>query len=123
MAQRRTTIVRGNSVWIFALLLGVAGWLITGGGATLSDPSGRALRSARRPTGSPQLVSIEPLPMMEGTECQWLPASASTSLVAAIPAGQSGESRGAGMAVPAEAAKRQPIRRIHDPYPSFSSVA
>jgi DNA-binding beta-propeller fold protein YncE len=102
----------------------MAGWLLTENqGELLSDESGRAVGSAWKPSGSAQLVSIEPLPIAEGAECQWLPASARAGLTAFSQAGQAGESRGSGMASPAEAAKRQPIRRIHDPYPSFSSIA
>src|SRR3972149_2943845 len=37
-----------------------------------------------RPTGGPQLVSVEPLPVMDGEMCEWEPASASMSLRSAF---------------------------------------
>ena len=77
----------------------------------------------RRPTGYPQLVSIEPLPPSGGKMCQWVPASASTTLAAAL---QQPSARAAiqssGLAS-AEAAKRAPVRVIRDPYSAYSSVA
>ena len=124
MAEQTSKNLRRSSALIFALLAAAAGWLLAANeGALFSDESGRAWRSVRGLAGSPQLVSIESLPIAEGAECQWVPASAGAGLVAVSQAGAVGESRGAGMASPAEAAKREPVRRIHDPYPSFSSVA
>jgi DNA-binding beta-propeller fold protein YncE len=116
MAEQTSRNLRRRPVLIFALLAAAAGWLLTANeGVLLSDDSGHA-GSVRRPAGSPQLVSIEPLPIPEGAECQWIPASAGAALSPVSQGGPTGAS-------PAEAAKRQPVRRIHDPYPSFSSVA
>ena len=74
-------------------------------------------------SGSPRLISVEPLPEMEGPMCQWVPASASMSLAAALQ-----QERIAAGAVPDEAARlaasqRKPERIIRDPYASYSSVA
>ncbi len=65
--------------------------------------------------GQERLISWERLPQLDGAMCQWVPASASISLTAALQ--QS--------AVPTreQTAERDPLRVIRDPYPSFSSVA
>lgn len=68
-----------------------------------------------RPSGQPQLVSVQPMQMEEGAECQWVPASASASLSLlqdAPPAAQR----------PVDAS-RAPVRTIHDPNPMYSSIA
>ncbi|OFW35197.1 MAG: hypothetical protein A3J28_08255 [Acidobacteria bacterium RIFCSPLOWO2_12_FULL_60_22] len=81
-----------------------------------------------RPTGYPQLVSIEPLPEMEtdGEMCQWVPASSQTRLVALLQ-----QERLAARAVSASAAdtrtsvalERPPLRVIRDSFPTYSAVA
>ena len=38
----------------------------------------------RKPAGHAQLVSYEPLPALDGEMCQWVPASASTTLAASL---------------------------------------
>ncbi len=81
----------------------------------------------RKPTGRAQLVSIQPYPEMaypemDGEMCQWVPASASSTLMAAV---QRQDSR-PGMpdeANQAEVEKRAPVRMIRDDYAAYSSVA
>jgi len=65
--------------------------------------------------GQDRLISMERLPEVDGAMCQWVPASASTTLAAALqqPSTSLGE----------PAKDRKPLRVIRDPYPSFSSVA
>jgi DNA-binding beta-propeller fold protein YncE len=65
--------------------------------------------------GQERLISWEQLPQMDGAMCQWVPASTSMSLSAALQqsAAQTRELT----------AERDPLRVIRDPYPSFSSVA
>ncbi|OFW39728.1 MAG: hypothetical protein A3J28_11330 [Acidobacteria bacterium RIFCSPLOWO2_12_FULL_60_22] len=78
----------------------------------------------RRPTGSPQLISYEKLPAMEGEMCEWVPASAGTTLVASLQQERSSARAGAGDAAQrAEIAKRKPLRMIKDSYASYSSIA
>ena len=93
----------------------------------VSNPSRRGSKPAvqllRKPTGYPQLISIEPLPETNGPECMWAPASAGSSLTAALQ--RQREDR---EALPSEAAReaasrRKPIRTIHDPYLAYSAVA
>ncbi len=81
---------------------------------------------ARRPTGSPQLISVEPLPAMDGVMCEWVPASTGTTLLAAMR--QERLSAGSGARTVAqnsgeETAPRAPLRVIRDPYSSYSAVA
>ena len=82
--------------------------------------------AGRQPTGNPQLLSIEPLPMMEGMECQWvIPAAASTPALSLF---QERVSERAKTDSPVDAATRAPfdrapIRAIRDTYPTYSAVA
>ncbi len=78
--------------WGALLLLVVAGaaWILFVGEA--KQPEWRAASQAalRKATGQPQLVSVEPLPVMDGPPpegsgpqggemCQWMPASAAAN--------------------------------------------
>jgi hypothetical protein len=68
---------RGLVVGVLLSTVGIAVALI------LTEPRVPAMHSGevRRPTGSPQLVSVEPLPAMDGEMCQWMPASARAFLL------------------------------------------
>ena len=79
----------------------------------------------RKSTGYPQLISYEPLPREEGEMCEWMPASASASLVATLR-----QERRAGRAASAEEksqpvnfSQRKPVRMIRDPYAAYSAIA
>lgn len=63
------------------------------------------------------------MPEMDGEQCVWTPASAQSTLHAALQQSRGQSAPEAGSASPADAARRSPLREIHDPYPSFSSVA
>jgi hypothetical protein len=76
-------------------------------------PSNRNFFSQTRSTSS-QLVSIDPMPLVDGNMCQWLPASSSAIQKSTANAGEA-DSR--------QSAKRIPLRVIHDPSAGFSSVA
>ena len=119
MARRHILSGKSSLISITGALFGIAAWVLT---ASLADSTGQlgAARRLGRPTGEPQLVSIEPLPVMDGDECVWTPASAQGRIeLAAL------QSRDAGAAGTAngDSSKRAPLREIHDPYPSFSSIA
>ena len=114
---------------IFAVLGALAAFLLFSG-------KGREKQSVmmeRAPTGTAQLISIEPLPPMDGEMCQWAPASATMSLRAALQQERLALlSQGVGgRAAPdtpddatrTAAAKRKPLRMIRDPYSAFASVA
>ena len=64
------------------MLLGLvlaAGWFVL---VEIERPevSGASAAALRAPTGEPQLIAIEPLPLMngemDGEMCEWVPASA-----------------------------------------------
>ena len=80
-----------------------------------AELQGASRRAQLRPTGQPQLVSVEPLLLEEGAECQWVPAS--TSLTASLFQGASPAAQR-----PVNA-NRAPVRTIHDPNPMFSAIA
>ncbi|MEE8159235.1 MAG: hypothetical protein V3T78_07700 [Dehalococcoidia bacterium] len=75
----------------------------------------------------PRLVKIEPLPVEDGEMCQWIPASASMTLVGALLQGQ--QDPRATAATRAASSNEggtppiKPVRTIRDPYASFSAVA
>ncbi|MBI4442575.1 MAG: beta-propeller fold lactonase family protein [Acidobacteria bacterium] len=120
---RRAKLPTQRLLWVLSALLGVAGWMLIGEGTELSHQSDHSWGTFWRPSGSAQLVSMEPLPMTEGAECQWVPASASSTLMAALQHGSAAEITGTGDPLSADPNKRTPLRVIHDDYPSFSSVA
>ena len=119
MRNRHSQWVGKYLIGSLTILLGAAGWVLFSNGP---DRLGRSGQTALRiPTGSPQLISVEPYPVMEGAACEWVPASASTSLMASLQPTQAAQA--AGPASREEAAKREPLRVIRDSYASFSSVA
>jgi DNA-binding beta-propeller fold protein YncE len=86
----------------------IAGWvLVTQNG---KRPEGST--AAGKPTGSPQLVSYEPLPTgaMDDENCQWV--FTDQALAAAPP-----------QAAFPDASGKTPVRMIRDSYASYSSVA
>ena len=90
-----------------------------------------AARTGRRPTGSPQLMSVQTMPgWADGEMCEWMPASAGSSFAALMPEPQSQDvpsRRGpAPTPTPEEVAAvngRAPVRMIRDNFPSYSSIA
>ena len=92
-------------------LIAVGSWALLGGGRNASP-------------GGPRLVSIEPLPEMDGPMCQLMPASASEELFEALmqaPAGST--ARTAASDIRNAIRDRAPLRVIKDPYPTYSAVA
>ncbi|MCH7979173.1 MAG: hypothetical protein IH935_09385 [Acidobacteria bacterium] len=115
---------RSGVVALMCLAVAFAAWVLSGGQAKQSQWNGASEAAGRRAAGYPQLISVEPLPAMDGATCEWMPASASSTLVAAL------QQRAAGSAPPApdpasraEVTARAPLRVIKDPYSAFSSVA
>ncbi|MBI4463228.1 MAG: hypothetical protein HY647_00855 [Acidobacteria bacterium] len=106
-------------VVMMAAISALAGSLLSTGIRDTENPL-----SGLRPDGQARLTSVEPLPMGDGEMCQWMPASASSTLRAALwqeTAARAAESPDE--AKRAEVQQRKPLRRIHDPYSAFSSVA
>src|SRR5438132_13012856 len=90
--------------------------------------------AGRRPTGNPQLVSVEPLPetAMVGEMCAWMPVGSPALLAANIGRErQEWQERLLAQSASAAAADRRssvvlnrhPQRVIRDPYPTYSAVA
>jgi DNA-binding beta-propeller fold protein YncE len=101
---------------ILTLLVLIAGaFVFSGRGAQKKDES---LRVA---TGQPQLISVEPLPQ-EGEICQWEPASAGETLMAALEQ-RAGRDRPLSDAAREAVARRKPVRMIKDPWGGYSAVA
>lgn len=105
------------------LVLAVSAWVLFSGEAYQREWSAASQAALQRPTGYPQLVSYQPLPEMDGQMCQWVPASA--SLVATLRQDQQSArmARASDQLSRAEAAQRDPLRVIRDPYAAYSSVA
>ena len=114
---RRIRRIRGT-VAMLAVVAAIASWVLFGGEAEPSEWNRASEAALRSPTGFPQLVSQEPLPVMDGEMCQWMPASASTALVAAL--WQEQPASGVSSSVDAD---RAPLRIIRDSYPTYSAVA
>ena len=116
-----------------------------------SNRNGESADAGRRPTGYPQLVSVQPLPAMEmGAEmCEWVPAHSAVAQGGPFDSAQDGEresnreqsrtassparlafalqqdrtARAAADARPSVVLERPPVRVIRDPHPTFSAVA
>ena len=104
---RSSNLTRRAALLAIGALLATLGIFISGG--SQQDVLGT------QTFGQERLISMEQLPQMDGAMCQWVPASASMSLAAAMQQPD----------VPTweQTAGRDPLRVIRDPYPSFSSVA
>ena len=116
---------RNRSIGAFLLIVAAAGagaFLL--GGVRRSEILSGSKFARMRPAGHPQLVSIEPLPDLEGAMCEWLPASAPAHL---LPAHQRERSAAPGAAstdvTNSRDAERAPVRVIRDTYPTYSAVA
>jgi len=111
LQQRRVSVIGILAV----LLTALAVVLLTQG------PDESQSLWSRRPTGFPQLVSITPLPEVDGEMCQWVSVSATSSMGTVFP---SQAVTGLGQETNlGNTANRPPLRVIHDPSPGYSSVA
>ncbi len=114
---------RGGLVGILIALGTLAGFVLSAG--SLGRDQGVLERNRN---GSARLVSVTPLQAMDGEMCQWMPASASATLVAALqqermPASASTATSAETDARTASDADRAPVRVIRDTYPTYSAVA
>ena len=117
--------------------VGVAGTSVLAIAALIVGTSGIAPHNlnsevaSRIPGGQAQLISVQPLPPVEGQMCEWVPVSFVASPWSALqqdsPAtGGPGQADAAARPNPAQQSEiqnRPPLRVIRDPYPAFSSVA
>ncbi|MBI4463285.1 MAG: hypothetical protein HY647_01150, partial [Acidobacteria bacterium] len=113
--------------WYALAVVGVAilgtmiAWGIYGGPVKLGASSEPA---SRQPTASPQLVSIEPLPAMDGPMCEWVPASAGSGMMLSLASLQQGRTTPASDAQSSAPLETDisPVRVIRDNYPSYSAI-
>jgi hypothetical protein len=77
-----------------------------------------SVNKSHRQSGQPQLIRVEPLPMVAGEICQWAPASSTNSY-----AGLFSQTPSPAEILRAEDADREPVRVIRDTYPTYSAVA
>ena len=121
--MKRTVRSSGGSILVALLLAAAAGVLFTEQ-AREGDLAAGAKAAQRKPTGQPQLVSVESIPSigpgMDAAMCEWVPASASSALFAAFPQ-ESGSA--AGDTTSDGFTDRAPIRKIRDNYPTYSAIA
>ena len=106
---------------ILAAISAVAGSLLTSGEGSFPEHRGEL-----RQQGQARLIAIERLESADGAMCEWVPASLSRSLMAALWQQQAAEARAEAAedrARRAEVAQRKPLRTIRDPYALFSAVA
>lgn len=106
-----------------AILCGSAAWLLLVADTDLSNALLNHRALAHKPDGQPQLISIQPMPSVDGEMCKWLPASASVSLAFQQGVAEEATRRGAGASSDADPSRRPPLRLIHDDYPAYSAVA
>ena len=116
--------VRSGTIALAFLAFAIAAWVLLAGEARPSEINGASNAALRRPTGYAQLVSIEPMSMMEGATCLWNPVSVSTSLRVAL---LQEREEASSAATPADQrpvdVDRSPVRVIHDSNPLFSAIA
>jgi DNA-binding beta-propeller fold protein YncE len=110
------------------LMLAAASLMASGllflGAVSRKEMQRGSVAALRRPTGQAQMVGFEALPEIQGEECEWVPASASTTLLAALQQEQDPARMKPPTAAQAEEVKqRKPVRVIKDGYSAFSSVA
>ena len=98
-----------------------AAWILFSGVDQLEPLRLGSQVAARKPSGQAQLVSIQPLPEMNGAICELAPANAPASLRTAMQEARLSEYPDARQQ--SEVQKRPPLRMIRDPYSAFSSVA
>ena len=71
-------------ILILGLVAWLVGWVFTTDPTTASELSRASQAALRQPSGEAQLISVERLPEMDGEMCEWMPASASSSLLASL---------------------------------------
>ncbi len=81
--DRESPFKQNGGVLALASLVAVLGaWVLAGGVSNRTELGADPQSHFRKPTGQPQLVSVEPLPEMDGKMCEWETASANSTLAA-----------------------------------------
>ncbi|MBI4464314.1 MAG: hypothetical protein HY647_06375, partial [Acidobacteria bacterium] len=121
------TALRLRLNWLAAAALGlpiaVAVWIAISGETKHPLEASSAIQ--QKPTGYPQLISVEPLPGLDGQMCEWVPASSNMTLAAALQqeSAASAVARSADQPGTSVDADRAPLRTIRDTYPTYSALA
>ena len=116
--MRKKVQLQQNTLWISTVaVLGIASLALVAG-------SGRESRNVLSTSG-PRLVSVQPLPEMnaDGPMCQWMPASATSAMLAAFQQSNRASGSAADQDLRNGIVDRPPLRVIKDPYPTYSAVA
>ena len=84
--MNRKSGIRSKFIGVLAagVIASVAVYVILAGSVAVPELGVASRAALRSPSGSPQLVAISPLPAMDEEMCEWIPASAGVSLVAAL---------------------------------------
>jgi hypothetical protein len=113
-----------GSCFLIAVLLAAAAGVLLTEQVKQGDLAAGGAAAQRRPTGQPQLVSVESIPgmgpEMAGAMCEWMPASAGANLLAAFPQQRSGA---AADLTRDGFTDRAPVRLVRDNYPTYSAIA
>ncbi len=116
MSARLRTAPRAGIAALVAILA-FAAFLVIRGGSVQNSELAKNSEVAHR-SGSTQLVGVTPMPTTGGEMCEWMPASASASMSAAMM--QSAPAGGGAASVHLD---RAPIRELKDTYPTYSAIA
>lgn len=120
MTRQIGTRSKRGAFFAGGLLWAVAAGLVLSGGRDGLRLDKAAASAARTPTGAPQLVSVAPLPPADGVLCEWMPARAETTLLAAW---QQATASDAAEAAGSREVNRRPVRIIRDTYPTYAAIA
>lgn len=107
----------------------MAGWVLFAGGAKRPEVVAASEAGLRAPVMAERLIFSSgslPQPFEDGEMCQWEPASANSNLFAALeaqaPASEQA-ARSSDEIRTVDFSQRKPVRKIHDSFSAFSSVA
>ena len=112
------------TISLTALFVLASLWVLQRGGVGPEDLTLASEMASRRPTGQAQLISTAPWPGMDGEMCQWVPASSSQTILAALKQQRmeaAARAADAGSGTPT-VVDRAPLRTIRDTYATFSAV-
>jgi hypothetical protein len=114
---------------VLVIMAALAGWMLVAGKVVQSGLKESAQLARLRPTGQPQLVSVEAIPeaQADGAMCEWVPASSQERLVAMLQQerlmARASSTDADDTGRPAVSIERPPLRVIKDPYPTYSAVS
>jgi len=112
---------RGNLLRLAATVAILAGWVFVGGGAKYPEVVSASSAGPIYSSGQPPQLSAE------GDMCQWEPARTGGTTAAALltqASANAPQARGSDENIrTVDFSQRKPIRKIHDSYSAFSSVA